>query len=61
MARRSRNPSQPSTGIATLAKPFILGATPFDERFGQGFYGWLGDTRIVDRPLSRKEFLAPVD
>ncbi|MFC8371413.1 MULTISPECIES: LamG-like jellyroll fold domain-containing protein [unclassified Streptomyces] len=55
----ARNPAQPSTGIATLGKPFVLGATQFDERFGQGFYGWMGDTRIVGRPLSPAEFLAP--
>ncbi|MGW1541224.1 LamG-like jellyroll fold domain-containing protein [Streptomyces sp. NPDC002309] len=54
----ARNPTQTSTGIATLGKPFVLGATAFDERFGQGFYGWIGDTRIVGRPLSRDEFLA---
>ncbi|MEV1048310.1 LamG-like jellyroll fold domain-containing protein [Streptomyces sp. NPDC049916] len=57
----ARNPSQPSTGIATLGKPFVLGATSFDERFGQGFYGSMGDTRIVGRPLSRREFLLPAD
>ncbi|MBQ0851993.1 metallophosphoesterase [Streptomyces sp. BH-SS-21] len=55
----ARNPSQPSTGIATLGKPFVLGATQFDESFGQGFYGWMGDTRIVNRALSAHEFLTP--
>ena len=38
-----RNPTQPSTGIALIGKPFALGGTPFDEVFGQGFYGFLGD------------------
>ncbi len=55
----ARNPSQPSTGIATLGKPFTIGGTQFDERFGQGFYGWIGDTRIVDRALGPEEFLTP--
>ncbi|GAA4812184.1 LamG-like jellyroll fold domain-containing protein [Streptomyces ziwulingensis] len=55
----ARNPAQRSTGIATLGKPFTLGATQFDEEFGQGFYGWMGDTRIVDRPLTPKQFLTP--
>lgn len=54
----ARNPTQPSAGIATLGKPFVLGATQFDARFGQGFYGWIGDTRIVDRALPVREFLA---
>ncbi|MER5474567.1 LamG-like jellyroll fold domain-containing protein [Streptomyces sp. NPDC002685] len=53
----ARNPTQPSTGIATLGKPFVIGATQFDERFGQGFYGWIGDTRIVDRALPVRDFL----
>lgn len=57
----ARNPSQPSTGIATLGKPFVIGATQFDERFGQGFYGWIGDTRIVNRALSVREFLTPFE
>ncbi|GHH94135.1 LamG-like jellyroll fold domain-containing protein [Streptomyces capillispiralis] len=60
-SRIARNPAQASTGIATLGKPFVLGATQFDEAFGQGFYGWMGDTRIVGRPLPVEEFLAPVD
>ncbi|WP_210583745.1 LamG-like jellyroll fold domain-containing protein [Streptomyces sp. GESEQ-35] len=57
----ARNPAQRSTGIATLGKPFVIGATQFDERFGQGFYGWLGDTRIVNRALSTGDFLTPFD
>lgn len=60
-SRIARNPTQRSTGIATLGKPFTLGATQFDEKFGQGFYGWIGDTRIVDRALSPKQFLTPFD
>lgn len=56
-SRIARNPAQPSTGITTLGKPFVLGATQFDEEYGQGFYGWMGDTRIVGRPLPVREFL----
>ncbi|UUN30558.1 LamG-like jellyroll fold domain-containing protein [Streptomyces sp. FIT100] len=57
----ARNPAQPSTGIATLGKPFVIGATQFDEAFGQGFYGWIGDTRIVNRPLKPQDFMALSD
>ncbi|MFE0862567.1 LamG-like jellyroll fold domain-containing protein [Streptomyces rochei] len=60
-SRIARNPTAPSTGIATLGKPFVLGATQFDGKFGQGFYGWIGDTRIVDRPLRTRDFLTPFD
>ncbi|MFD9003019.1 LamG-like jellyroll fold domain-containing protein [Streptomyces sp. NPDC059582] len=59
-SRIARNPTQRSTGIATLGKPFVIGATQFDERFGQGFYGWIGDTRIVDRALPVRDFLTPL-
>jgi len=54
-----RNPQQPSHGIATLGKPFVLGGTQFAEQFGQGFYGWMGDVRIASRALKPHEFLAP--
>ncbi|MFD0312887.1 LamG-like jellyroll fold domain-containing protein [Streptomyces flavalbus] len=57
----ARNPSQPATGIETLGKPFVIGGTQFAERFGQGFYGWIGDTRLVDRALSPKEFMLLAD
>jgi hypothetical protein len=55
----ARNPAQSSTGIATLGKPFVIGATRFDETYGQGFYGWIGDTRIVAAALSPRDFLTP--
>jgi len=52
-----RNPTQPSHGIATLGRPFTLGATSFDLKYDQGFYGWIGDVRITERPLRPAEFL----
>jgi hypothetical protein len=52
-----RNPSEASHGIATLGRPFVLGATSFDLRYGQGFYGWLGDVRITARALAPRQFL----
>ncbi|MDX2645241.1 metallophosphoesterase [Streptomyces sp. PA03-1a] len=55
----ARNPSQPATGIETLGKPFVIGGTQFAEQFGQGFYGWIGDTRIVERALAPAEFMTP--
>jgi hypothetical protein len=53
----ARNPTQPSHGIATLGRPFVIGATSFDLRYGQGFYGWIGDVRITDRALRPEQFL----
>ncbi len=53
----ARNPTQPAHGIATLGRPFVLGATSFDLKYGQGFYGWLGDVRISERALRPAQFL----
>ncbi|WP_129667651.1 LamG-like jellyroll fold domain-containing protein [Phytoactinopolyspora endophytica] len=57
----ARNPAQPAHGIATLGKPFTLGATGSDDgsgqRFGQGFYGWIGDVRISNAALDPSDFL----
>ncbi len=58
-SRIARNPTRPAKGIATVGKPFVLGATQFAERFGQGFYGWIGDVRISSRPLRPRDFLTP--
>ncbi|MFD0485310.1 LamG-like jellyroll fold domain-containing protein [Kineococcus sp. GCM10028916] len=52
-----RNPAQRARGIATLGKPFAIGATQSNEEFGQGFYGWIGDVRISSRGLDVTEFL----
>jgi hypothetical protein len=52
-----RNPTQPAQGIATLGRPFVIGATSDNLEYGQGFYGWIGDVRITDRPLKPAQFL----
>ena len=54
----ARNPSQPSHGIATLGRPFVIGATSFDLKYGQGFYGWIGDVRITAKALNPQQFLS---
>ncbi|WP_433083871.1 LamG-like jellyroll fold domain-containing protein [Dactylosporangium sp. CA-052675] len=53
----ARNPTQPSKGITTFGKPFVIGATQFAERFSQGFYGWIGDVRITAAALPVRDFL----
>lgn len=55
----ARNPTQPSTGIATLGLPFVIGATSYDLAYDQGFYGWIGDVRITAKALRPANFLAP--
>ncbi len=54
-----RNPRTLSRGIATMGRPFVLGATSFDLQYGQGFYGWIGDVRITARALPPDQFLTP--
>lgn len=56
-SRIARNLRQPSTGIATLGRPFVIGATSFDLAYGQGFYGSIGDVRITTRALRPADFL----
>ncbi|MFI1994855.1 LamG-like jellyroll fold domain-containing protein [Actinoplanes sp. NPDC020271] len=53
----ARNPTQPAHGVATLGRPFTLGGTSFDLKYDQGFYGWIGDTRITSRALRPEQFL----
>ncbi|MGN9906567.1 LamG-like jellyroll fold domain-containing protein [Phytohabitans sp. LJ34] len=55
----ARNPTQPSIGICTMGKPFVVGANSFDLRYGQGFYGWIGDIRISSKALRPAQFLNP--
>ena len=52
-----RNPSTPATGLATSHEPWFLGAYHYDRIVEQGFYGWIGDVRIVDRALPVSRFL----
>ncbi|HEX6340733.1 LamG-like jellyroll fold domain-containing protein [Umezawaea sp.] len=59
-AKIARNASEESKGISTLGKPFVIGATQFALRYGHGFYGWIGDTRIVARALRPGQFLTAV-
>ncbi|KMS85905.1 LamG-like jellyroll fold domain-containing protein [Prauserella rugosa] len=58
-SRITRNAAQRSQGISTVGKPFAIGGTQSGGRFGQGFYGHIGDTRIVSRALSPREFMLP--
>jgi hypothetical protein len=52
-----RNPSTPAAGIATANRFWILGGYHYDNAFEQTYYGWLGDVRIVGRPLPVDQFM----
>jgi len=51
------NPSTFSAGIASLGLPWLLGADFYAGDLDQVFHGWIGDVRIVNRPLSVSQFM----
>jgi hypothetical protein len=55
-----RNSHDLSVGLQTTGEFWLVGATQYG-RVGQAFYGWLGDIRIVNRPLSVQEFMISRD
>ncbi|MGW3810006.1 LamG-like jellyroll fold domain-containing protein [Micromonospora sp. NPDC005113] len=52
-----RNPSTPAVGLATSNEPWLVGAYHYDRIVEQGFYGWIGDMRVVNRPLPVSRFM----
>ncbi len=46
-----------STGITQLALPWALGGYEYGGVINQIFHGWVGDVRIVNRPLPVSEFM----
>ena len=51
-----RNSHDLSVGLQTTGQFWMVGATQYGDA-GQAFYGWLGDVRIVNRPLNVGEFM----
>jgi hypothetical protein len=51
------NPSRLSVGLTTLGLPWLLGGHEYAGAIDIVFLGNIGDTRIVNRPLSAREFL----
>jgi hypothetical protein len=54
----TRNPRTPALGISTTGTPFIIGGTQYANVLDESFFGWIGDVRVVDRPLRVHEFMA---
>jgi hypothetical protein len=52
-----RNPATPAVGITTLGRPWMVGGYEYGGKLDQVYNGWLGDLRIVDRPLSPAHFM----
>ena len=51
------NPSTVSAGITTLGLPWLLGGHEYAGAVDQVFHGWIGDVRIVNRPLRVDQFM----
>ena len=56
-----RNSHDLSVGLQTTGEFWLVGATHYARSVGQSFYGWLGDVRVVNRPLSLQEFMISRD
>ena len=52
-----RNPKTPATGIANPGGSWNVGGYAYDGKVEQGFYGLVGEIRVVDRPLDVRDFL----
>jgi hypothetical protein len=53
----TRNPRTDSIGISTVGDFWMIGAYSYAGVVEQSFYGWMGDVRIVARPLDVDEFM----
>jgi hypothetical protein len=53
----ARNPHDTSLGISTTGTPFVIGGTQYADAFDQGFFGTVGDVRIVNHALPVRDFM----
>ncbi len=51
------NPPTIATGLVQLNLPWVLGGYEYGGTINQIWHGWIGDVRIVNRPLSVGEFM----
>jgi hypothetical protein len=51
------NPSTTAAGLTQLGLQWALGGYEYGGVINQIFHGWIGDIRIVNRPLTVTEFM----
>jgi hypothetical protein len=51
------NPPTTANGLVQLNLPWVLGGYEYGGTINQIWHGWIGDVRIVNRPLSVDEFM----
>jgi hypothetical protein len=52
-----RNPQRVNSGLQTTGEFWMIGANHYARTVEHSFYGWIGDVRIVKRPLAVREFM----
>lgn len=52
-----RNPDTKPQGIASIGKPWLVGASQYGNKLDGVFNGWISEIRIVDHALEKKDFL----
>ncbi|HEV3173537.1 MAG TPA: LamG-like jellyroll fold domain-containing protein [Actinocrinis sp.] len=52
-----RNPSTPAVGLTTLLHSWLLGGYEYAGTINQIFHGYIGDVRVVNRPLKTSQFM----
>ncbi|MFC4313518.1 LamG-like jellyroll fold domain-containing protein [Steroidobacter flavus] len=52
-----RNPQRIGNGLLTTGEYWMIGANHYGRTVEHSFYGWIGDVRIVNRPLQAREFM----
>lgn len=52
-----RNPQRLNRGLQTTGEYWMIGANHYARTVEHSFYGWIGDVRIVNRPLAVREFM----
>lgn len=54
---RHRNPTRLNNGLLTTGEYWMIGANHYGRTVEHSFYGWIGDVRVVNRPLAVREFM----
>lgn len=52
-----RNPQRLNSGLQTTGEYWLIGANHYARTVEHSFYGWIGDVRIVNRPLAVRDFM----
>jgi hypothetical protein len=57
----ARNPLSAAVGLGSSGKPWLLGASDYDNVVEQAFSGEIGDVRVVDHAINPSQFMTERD